>query len=356
MSHEIRTPINGILGISAILQEKDLGMETKEFVNSINYSARNLLFLINDILDISKIEAGKLEIEEIPFDLNELIIELEKTFIFSNLNKSLRFQIEKPNFPFYLVGDPNRVRQILTNFISNAIKFTNKGMIQLKLTEKMMQPNEISILFEIIDEGIGISEANQKKLFKEYSQAESDTSRNYGGTGLGLSICKKLIELMNGSIGVKSELKKGSTFWFKLKFKTKDKVTLQNESLNYDSKILVADDNIINQKVAVSFFKKLGFKIDLAYDGEQVLEKLKTNSYDLIFMDCQMPNLDGYETTKKLRSENYSKPIIALTADNSNSEKEKCLAVGMDDFLSKPFTELEIKTILNKYLSPKTTV
>ncbi len=356
MSHEIRTPINGILGISGILQEKELGMETKDFINSINYSAKNLLLLVNDILDISKIEAGKLEIEKISFDLTELIIELEKNFIFSNVNKNIRFDIEKPNFPFNLIGDQNRIRQVLTNFMSNATKFTESGTIQLKLTEKMNKPNEINILFEVIDKGIGISEENQKYLFKEYSQAESSTSRNYGGTGLGLSICKKLIELMEGKIGVKSELSKGSTFWFLLNFEIEAKHKIISNTYETNSKILVAEDNVINQKIAVTFFKKLGFKIDIAYDGEQVLEKLDNENYDIIFMDCHMPNLDGYETTKILREKNFNKPIIALTADNSNSERVKCLSVGMNDFLSKPFTEPEIKSILNKYLKLNTIV
>jgi len=362
MSHEIRTPLNGIIGFSKILEETGLTEFQQELTEIIVSSGENLLNVINDILDFSKIESGQVKLENIEFSLNKTvntIVKLQKL----NADKKgveLQFEIEK-NLPDTLVGDPFRLNQVITNLVSNAIKFTEKGNVKISITSLQREPERITLLFKVADSGIGISAEGKEKLFKEFSQTDNSTTRKYGGTGLGLAISNNLIKLMRGEIGVNSEVGKGSEFWFKLAYSyTSLKTGIDNNSsetafeIPKNIKILYAEDNLINQRITVLQLQKLGITCDIAQNGLEALELYKKNEYDMILMDVQMPELDGLACTKEIRE--YEKRnnlmnciyIVAVTANNDASDKLNCIEAGMNDFISKPFKENEIKDkILN---------
>ena len=345
MSHEIRTPMNGIIGMTDILKHTYLNNKQKEYLSIINLSANNLLTIINDILDFSKIEAGQIELETINFDLREQIDEIVQLLALKTKEKKLKLLSNiADDIPKIINGDTVRLKQIIINLVNNAIKFTEKGSI--KIESKLQEENlkNITILFKIIDTGIGISDEGKKKLFKSFSQTDSSTTRKYGGTGLGLTISKKLSELMGGEIGVESEVNKGSIFWFtvvlnkyikdekiqEIEIKKEEKpkdIIINNKKLN----ILLAEDNPINQRVAVFNLKKLGHKIDIAENGRVALEMFKNGNYDVILMDVQMPEMDGIEATIKIRifekEENKKAiPIIAMTANALKGDKEEFLS------------------------------
>ena len=362
MSHEIRTPLNGIIGFSKILEETGLTDYQKELTEIIVSSGENLLNVINDILDFSKIESGQVKLENIEFPLNKTvntIVKLQKL----NAEKKgieLQFEIEK-NLPDNLVGDPFRLNQVITNLVSNAIKFTEKGNVKISITSLQRESEKITLLFKVADSGIGISEEGKEKLFKEFSQADTSTTRKYGGTGLGLAISNNLIKLMQGEIGVNSEVGKGSEFWFKLAYSyTSLKPGIDNNSsetafeIPKNIKILYAEDNLINQRITLMQLQKLGVSCDIAQNGLEAFELYKKNEYDMILMDMQMPELDGLACTKEIREYEkinnlmHSIYIVAVTANNSTSDKLNCIEAGMNDFISKPFKENEIKDkILN---------
>jgi signal transduction histidine kinase len=365
MSHEIRTPINGIIGMSEFLANTKLEEKQEEYLRIIRSSANSLLNLINDILDFSKFEAGKIELEKIHFDLYEHIEDTLKSMDFKAKEKNLRFHrsISK-NVPRYVEGDPTRLRQILLNLISNALKFTEKGKISINVQTLENTPEVSLIKFEITDTGIGIGKEGVGRLFKSFSQVDASTTRQYGGTGLGLVISKSLAELMGGAIGVISELGKGSTFWFTalLKVSGADKIEkIVPVDQNGDTKkirnlaILLAEDNLVNQKVASIHLEKLGHKVDVAGNGLAAFDAFSKSDYDIIFMDIQMPEADGFEATAMIR--NYEKkkektkpvPIIAMTANAMKGDKEKCIEAGMDEYISKPFTAKALQEILIKF-------
>lgn len=512
MSHEIRTPMNGVLGMAQLLEEMPLEKRAREYVSIISSSGQALLHLINDILDYSKIDAGKMEIESVSLDIDELSYECISVFTLNAEKKGLALQLDLDvNLHTTLISDPTRIRQIILNLIGNALKFTEQGSVTLRITEKQHAQNanaeETVILFEVIDTGIGISHENQKKLFQSFTQADSSTSRRFGGTGLGLSISKKLSELMGGEVGVESQEGDGSTFWFTIRAKqNQDSVTIASlkhpaitgkkiliadnntettaplknylkawgtsiSTANYNAsnalenkeqpsqklfndydlilvnanisngdlkriksliqehwqhckvvlitglsdaptsdtitdlrvesllqlpisvanfrallihaleetitnrseseqqatrestklkgkKILVAEDNTVNQIVVKSLLKKLGLQVDVVKDGLDATHSInqQNSGYDLVLMDCEMPNLDGYEATQQIRAfEQQSQlnriPIIALTANFGPDAKEKCLASGMDDYLSKPLEKQAVYEKLIQYLS-----
>ncbi len=363
MSHEIRTPMNGVIATADILNDMDLKTEQKELVNIIQESGNLLLKIINDILDFSKIEVGKMDIQNISFNLIESIENIIDIFKISSKEKKIEMlTFIDSRIKMNIFGDDIRINQILINLIGNAIKFTNEGEVVLKIDLIEDAENYYTIKFAIEDSGIGISIEKQKIIFEAFTQENGSTTRLYGGTGLGTTISKMLVDLMGGKIGLESPNpnnkinKNGSIFFFILKLK-KDKTFIKQENLDstYNLanikkiKILIAEDNIVNQKILLSVLKQIKLNAEIANNGQEVLDKLANEKFDLVFMDIQMPILDGIKTVEIMRKKNDNTLVIAMTANAMNEDKDMCINAGMNDYISKPFKKDDLYKLLYKY-------
>ncbi len=363
MSHEIRTPMNGVLGTLQLLETSELTQAQRDYVSTAHKSAEALLSILNDILDLSKIEAGKLGIENINFDLRELIIDIVDLQRHRAEQKKINLLTDiDPQLSSTVVGDPVRIRQLLVNLLSNAVKFTENGEVCLRLKVLEQTGSESVLRIEVDDTGVGIDEITQKKLFTAFTQADGSTTRKYGGTGLGLAIVKQLVHLMRGRLGVDSVPRKGSTFWFEIPVAVAsgdiEKPAQQQKplpALPAGARILLAEDNPVNQLVARKMLEKFGMQVVVVDNGNQALKQLEKESFDIVLMDCQMPELDGLAATRILRDyENQMSrsrtTVIAMTANVMEGDRERCLSAGMDDYLGKPVKLDELEAVICRWL------
>ena len=348
MSHEIRTPLNGIIGMTNLALQTKLNEEQFEYIETVKASGETLFTLVNDILDLSKIEAGKLTLDPIPFLLRQELQDTIKSFHFKAQEKNLKLVSQiAPEIPNTLTGDIHRIKQVLINLLGNAIKFTQSGKICLNLSQVQNTNDKITLQFSVKDTGIGIAPQKQNSIFDEFSQADTSTTRKFGGTGLGLAISKNLVTMMNGHMCVQSELGQGSTFTFTVQVERAQQEIIPSQNTVSNTPqienvlhILLAEDNPVNQKLAIRLLEKQGHQVTAVKDGSDAIQAFEENTFDLILMDMQMPEMDGIEATQSIREREQINgghiPIIALTADALKGTKEKCLSAGMDEYITKP--------------------
>ena len=360
MSHEIRTPMNAILGFTNLLQRKSLDSESSLYVQTIQRSSENLLTIINDILDLSKIEAGMMRIEHVPFSLRGLMHSIETLFRSKTDEKGIQLVTDiDESLPDTLDGDATRLTQILVNLIGNAIKFTDSGSISIAFSKKRSEGETVTVGIDVSDTGIGIENEKLDYIFHRFQQADNAVTREYGGTGLGLSIVKELVELQHGSIRAESEAGKGTTFHLTIPYKISgerfqsNKVFAANvrEPTNLQNvRILVVEDNEVNKTLLRHLFRNWQANFEMANNGVEAIEKLKTGVYDIILMDIQMPQMDGYTTAQQIRTHlKINTPIVAMTAHAMAGEREKCLSYGMDEYISKPIREEKLKKLISQF-------
>jgi signal transduction histidine kinase/CheY-like chemotaxis protein len=385
MSHEIRTPLNGIVAMTELLSRSGLNTEQSEMAGIVLTSSESLMTIVNDILDFSKIEAGSMQMEEIPFDLRALTYDAVRLFTPQAKEKSLAIECSvAADIPPMIFGDPVRVRQVLTNLTSNAIKFTAQGSVKVEVELAGDSQVGPAVLIRVTDSGIGIAPEVSARLFRAFSQADSATTRKYGGTGLGLAIVLRLTTLMGGSVGMESTRGKGSTFWFliparaaavigeaakqppaaSLRFAAScgpdvvlaSDVEQTRQGGQPGCRILIVEDNPVNQMVASRALGTLGYEAEVVAGGEAALEVLAHSQFDLILMDCQMPGMDGYDATAEIRRREAGRsriPIVAMTANAIDGDRERCMAAGMDDYISKPIRLALLAKMLESWLERK---
>lgn len=369
MSHEVRTPINGIYGMLQLLQGTEVEDKQRHYIQTASRAVQTLLKVINDVLDFSKVDAGKLELDHTHFNLRQLTEDTINLFKDKAMEKGTHLTLKiDPEIPDFVIGDEHRITQILMNLMENAVKFTSSGSIKVRIALQKKENTPTTIRFMVSDSGVGIPDEAQKKLFSPFSQADESMTRKFGGTGLGLAICHQLVGLMNGEIGLHSTEGEGSTFWFTLPLKEGHAPPPQQQhsisptqthQTNQGARVLIAEDNEINQMIIEEMLSVFGFKHECYPDGQQAVKAVKSGRFQLVLMDCQMPEMDGYEATRVIRDWENQKntahiPVIALTAHALKDNHDACIKAGMNDYLSKPVEQNDLLKCLEKWLSPNT--
>jgi CheY-like chemotaxis protein len=358
ISHELRTPMSGVIGMTSLALDTPLNSEQRDYVLTAKSSAEALLSLLNDLLDLSKIEAGRLDLENTAFPLRQTVQEVAKVFQKQARDKGIDLAVDVDAFlPDRLMGDPFRLRQVLMNLVGNAVKFTHQGAVAIWVARETNTVHELAVHFAVVDSGIGIPRDQVEAVFEAFRQADESTTRKYGGTGLGLSISRRLVELMGGRLQVESEEGKGSTFWFTLPFSIAEeapaKEAPQERSDCTPMRVLLAEDNLVNQRIASRFLEKWGHSVTVVDTGRRAVEEAGLGSYDLVLMDLQMPEMGGMEAAAEIRrveAESGARrvPIFALTASVGQDVLARCLEAGMDGCLGKPFRPEELSGIVSK--------